>query len=314
MNPQRLSLASLMKGDLTLRAVGARVRRVTALALTTLALAVPATAHAAEAFTSGLFWRISRPGVPDSHVLGTIHVPDPRVNAVPDNVRAALEGSRVLATELVLRVVGDHLPDAEFLDPPQRLDTLLGAARFADLQRALEARDVPADTIWRLKPWAALLRLTESAGTAGASLDDNLYALARARRLPVRTLESADEQLCAFDAIPLDTQVALLVDTLGHPADGSEARERAMRSYLAGDLAALAALPPAARRDPALDPHYRALAKHLIVDRTVVMHHSLFVPLRAGGVFVAVGASHLYGDKGLLALLRADGYRITRLH
>ena len=76
-------------------------------------------------------------------MLGTIHVPDPRVNAVPDDVRAALEGSRVLATELVLRVVGDHLPDAEFLDPPQRLDTLLGAARFAQLQRALEARDVP---------------------------------------------------------------------------------------------------------------------------------------------------------------------------
>jgi len=314
MNPRRLALASLMKGDLPFGSVGATLRRLSALSLATIALALPATASAADAFTSGVFWRISRAGIPDSHVLGTIHVPDPRVNAVPDDVRAVLEGSRVLATELVLRVVGDHLPDAEYLDPPQRLDTLLGAARFAELQRMLEARDVPAATIWRLKPWAALLRLTESTDTVGASLDDSLYVLARARRLPVRTLESADEQLCAFDAIPLDSQVALLVDALGHPGDRTDARERAIRSYLAGDLGALAALPPAARRDPALGRHYRALAKHLIVDRTVVMHHSLFVPLRAGGVFVAVGASHLYGESGLLALLRADGYRISRLH
>lgn len=302
-----------MKGHVPVRPAGVTAHHLAAWVLAIIAGVLPATAMAVDVFTSGLFWRVSRPGIPDSHVLGTIHVPDPRVSAVPDDVRKALEGSRVLATELVLRVVGDHLPDAEFLDPPQRLDTLLGAARFADLQRTLEARDVAAETIWRLKPWAALLRLTESAGTASASLDDNLYALARARRLPVRTLESADEQLCAFDAIPLDSQVALLLDALGHPADRTDARERALRSYLAGDLAALAALPPAARRDPALAPHYRALAKHLIVDRTVVMHHGLFVPLRAGGVFVAVGASHLYGDKGLLALLRADGYRITRL-
>ena len=34
---------------------------------------------------------------------------------------------------------------------------------------------------------------------------------------------------------------------------------------------------------------------------------------RASGVFVAVSASHLYGSKGLLAMLRADGYRVTRL-
>ncbi|MBK7473412.1 MAG: TraB/GumN family protein [Betaproteobacteria bacterium] len=33
----------------------------------------------------------------------------------------------------------------------------------------------------------------------------------------------------------------------------------------------------------------------------------------AAGVFVAVGALHLYGEQGLLALLREDGYRLTRV-
>jgi uncharacterized protein YbaP (TraB family) len=36
--------------------------------------------------------------------------------------------------------------------------------------------------------------------------------------------------------------------------------------------------------------------------------------LRRGEAFVALGALHLYGAKGVLALLEADGYRVQRVH
>ncbi len=44
------------------------------------------------------------------------------------------------------------------------------------------------------------------------------------------------------------------------------------------------------------------------------MAHRLFLPLRDGHLFVAVGALHLHGVKGMLALLRTQGYRITRVY
>ena len=68
------------------------------------------------------------------------------------------------------------------------------------------------------------------------------------------------------------------------------------------------------RGDAELAHHYAALTRHLIDNRSVLMAHRLFLPLRAGRVFVAVGASHLDGDHGLLALLRAQGYQPHRVY
>jgi uncharacterized protein YbaP (TraB family) len=43
------------------------------------------------------------------------------------------------------------------------------------------------------------------------------------------------------------------------------------------------------------------------------MAHRLHLPLARGRVFVAVGALHLHGRDGLLALIRRQGYRVTRV-
>ncbi len=61
-------------------------------------------------------------------------------------------------------------------------------------------------------------------------------------------------------------------------------------------------------------PHFEELARHVVVNRSVQIAHRLFLPLRGGGVFVAVGALHLYGPDGLLALIRAQGYRVRRVY
>ena len=73
------------------------------------------------------------------------------------------------------------------------------------------------------------------------------------------------------------------------------------------------ARPDAARGDPSMRPHVAALIRHLVDDRSALMAHRLFLPLRGGRVFVSVGALHLDGPRGLVALLRAQGYRVRRV-
>ena len=62
-------------------------------------------------------------------------------------------------------------------------------------------------------------------------------------------------------------------------------------------------------------PNYRTAPNRRIVDdRSALMMYRLFLPLRAGGVFVAVGALHLHGAKGMLAQLKAQGYKLRRVY
>ena len=41
------------------------------------------------------------------------------------------------------------------------------------------------------------------------------------------------------------------------------------------------------------------------------MAHYMLAPLRRKGAFIAVGALHLYGEQGVLKLLKGYGYAVT---
>lgn len=276
---------------------------------------LPAAGAAKEPFSEGRLWRVSRVGVADSFVFGTIHLADPRISRLPSPVEEALARSRTLATELVPEAAESALLEFEQLDGGRRLEPLLGSAAFAQLRGELAMQGIPVPVIERLKPWAAMLKITRVSGSSDdASLDTQLASAARARGMRRMSLELVDEQVAAFDAVPLESQVAMLKHALDQRDALAATVEATIDAWLRGDLAALAKLPERiGRQFPGMAPHYRAFATHVIDGRTVLMHHRLFMPLREGRVFAAIGAAHLYGRNGLLAMLQKDGYRVTKI-
>lgn len=294
---------------------GLPVLLVTAIVAVLLSAAPPSSAAENEHFNTGRLWRISKAGSADSFVLGTIHLADSRVAAIAKPVESALAQSRILAVELVPEAGDARTLEFEELEGGQRLEPLLGAAVFARLRDQLAAQGMPLAAIDRLKPWAAMLKIARSDSRTGQkSLDDQLFVAAKILRLQTLPLELIDEQVAAFDTVPLDTQVALLKHALGQRDALAANVEPIIAAWLRGDLAGLARISDRTYEQfPGMAQHYARLTQHLIVGRTALMHHRLFMPLRKGRVFVAIGALHLYGDKGLLALLSEDGYRITKL-
>ena len=279
-----------------------------------------AEAKAAKAqapFSRGLLWRVSKPGIAASHIFGTIHIADPRVLLIPDPVKQALAQARSYAMEIQF----DPAVEARFFEAAQfedgrRLEPMIGAEAYAQVRASLRLRELPEELIARMKPWAVLANLIVTPDDYDQfTLDQKLYAMARARRLETFGLEGIEEQIAVFDGIPLDTQVALLKHGLAEREHFVGLIEPTIQAWLKRDLALLDAVHARTiARFPQMAEHYRALTKHIVDNRSVVMAHRLFMPLRRGRVFVAIGADHLYGEKGVLRLLQKQGYRVARVY
>jgi hypothetical protein len=268
-------------------------------------------------FSRGLLWRVSRPGVAASHVFGTMHIADPRVLLIPESVMQALAQAKTYAMEIQFNpAVEARFFEAAQFEDGRRLEPMIGAEAYAQVRTSLRSREVPEVIIARMKPWAALANLTVTPEDyAQTTLDQKLYALARVRRLRTFGLEGIEEQIAVFDGIPLDTQVALLKHGLAEREHFVGLIEPAIQAWLKRDLALLDAVRQRTiTRFPQMAEHYRALTRHIVENRSVVMAHRLFLPLARGRVFVAIGADHLYGEKGLLRLLQKQGYRVTPVY
>ena len=296
----------------------ARRGALTALAALAAGAMLPARAGAAPAkrrFDRGLLWRVSRGGVAPSYIFGTIHLADPRVLDLPQPVRDAFARCKRLLVESVQgRPEQARLFEAAQFEDGTRLEALIGADAFGKVAAHLHARGIPGEVIARLKPWAALANLTVTPEDyEGMNLDQDLVRLARERGMRVLGLEGIEEHISVFEGIPLDTQVALLKHGLESKDFLVSMIEPTLQAWLKRDLRGMRATAERVdARFPEVAAHYRILRQHVVRNRSVVMAHRLFLPLREGRHFIAVGADHLPGDDGVLALVQAQGWRLAR--
>ena len=281
------------------------------------ALLCPFASRAApRAFDRGLLWRVSNKGVAPSHVYGTIHVADPRLAELPGAVRGAFDRAGSLMLEF--------LPDeysrerfaeaAMFLDQ-QTLEQKIGRADFERAVEQLQPAGLPREFINKMKPWGVLLNLRNPGGADGSPLDSLLLEQARRRRMPLYQIEGVEEQIFTFDEFPMESQVALLKHSLVHRGELLALGEHTLKAYLERDLGGIWRLREEfLARHPQVAAHQAVMTKRVLYDRSVVMAFRMQRQLRRGNAFIALGALHLYGEKGVLALVEEDGYRVSRVY
>jgi uncharacterized protein YbaP (TraB family) len=199
-----------------------------------------------------------------------------------------------------------HYPDST------TLEQTIGADRFQRVMGALSIYSVPLDWKVRMKVWAVMMTLSVPPPETGFFMDLSLSLRAAGAGLKVAGLETLEQQLSFLEDMPLDYQISLLDQALLDYQQIDTVHHQLVEAYLSGDLAVITQLSDEqfAVLDPAISDYFISLG---IDRRNHRMVENLLPLLQESRVFVAVGALHLPGPQGLLALLSAQGYTLTPL-
>ncbi|UHD18383.1 TraB/GumN family protein [Thiocapsa bogorovii] len=267
---------------------------------------------AGHAATRGILFEIHSPsGAPPSFLFGTIHSEDVRVVELPAPVREAFDRSPSVALEVV--------PDASAIiramvtmayTDGRLLRDVLPADLYQETAAALGGIGMPEEAFKDLKPWAVATLLSSPPSETGEFLDMLLFRRAVADGKRVEGLETMTEQLTVFDALPESDQITLLRETLASRDQLPRIFEALTAAYLKRDIDELQRLSEQHLADS--DPRLAALFQRVVIDsRNLRMVERMAPLLDEGGWFIAIGALHLPGDQGVVALLRQRNHRVT---
>ncbi|TYO84846.1 TraB/GumN family protein [Oceanicella actignis] len=285
-------------------------------------------AAAAQPYHEGRLWRISRKGAPDSWIFGTFHSAEPAVAAPPPEALRALRAARVLMLEVTpeetarmqaaLRARPDLLMD---LGGPG-LDALLNEEERALARRVFAAYGMEWDMARRLRPWFAQTMLAQPpcalAEAQGAPvLDARLAEAAAGLGKPVAGLETWRESLGALMEQSPDEQRAGLLQALALANRAEDFQRTAAALYLRDQTLMIWEFGRALTRqilpEAEAERSERAFWRRVVSERNARFLRAAADELARGGALIAVGALHLPGKDGMLALLAEQGYALTRI-
>jgi len=294
-----------------------------------LLLIAPLAGHAAECrpvaaektaavrgqdFSRGLLWKIESPGTAPSYLFGTYHTNDPRITTLPCPVKNIFDNTASYTMEVIANGAGIvSMAEAMFFKDGKTLKDVLGEPLYQETLRAVGASGSgTAGGINNMKPWAVMMALSAPRAGRGLFLDMALQYDATRRSKPTYGLETMQEQIAVFNGMSLDDQVVLLRDAVQNFQLTQDAMEELTQAYLKRDLSALLMLNE--KFKPKDARVYSEMMDRLLVRRNANMAERMHVRLKEGNAFVAVGALHLPGETGLLRLLSAAGYHVTRVY
>lgn len=283
------------------------------LALAALAAALPACAVSYLWEVSSLTNRI--------YLFGTVHAGMASWYPLPGAVEQAFEDSPVLVVEADITDpdLMQKSARATVYTPPANLGTHVPPEDFARFERLLPRYGLPESQVIQMKPFmaASLLVFSEWARLgydAGNGVDVYLLKRAKQEKKAIVQIEGVDAQIALMDSLTDAENLAVFHGTLDAIDSGlaDEQVKGMVAAWKAGDPDGVLAV---AKKYDEQVPVAAEVEEKFIWSRHDAMLGKIQGYLEQGKQrhFVAVGALHLSGPRGLLAKLRARGYLVKQL-
>lgn len=284
----------------------------------------------ATPFASGNHWQAVR-GEDVLHLIGTLHLDDPRLKAPFDRLAPLIQSADLLlleandrdTTDLQKRLASD--PSLILLQGDTLID-LMPAPDWDRLAEAAQARGIPPFMAAKMQPWYLSMTLAippcmMADFQSGANgLDAQLNQVANDANVPTRSLEDTQTLFQIFAQEPLETQIDMMKVSLTDAETAENGMTTTLATYFEEQIAEgwhinriLAPQLSQMSKNQA-DAVFEELEQELLVNR-----NRAWIPVildaaaeTDGPIVVAFGAAHLMGEFGVLNLLAQEGFTLSR--
>ncbi len=278
-------------------------------AVMTCALALTgAQSLTAQKWENSLLWKVEGRGIQTSYVFGTLHVLPQSEFELKDKVTNAMVECKLLALELDMSdpAMPMKMMQLANMKGGTTLNELLDAPTYRKLDTLLmQSLGASVMFVNGFKPFVVsnmlIGRFIEG---QQASFELSLIEFAKEKGIPVKGLETLEEQMGFFDDVPYASQAKDLAEMVNEEEKIKEMYARMIKLYRNEEVEKLYSM----LRDYMDDPSELNIMLNKRNERWVPMMEKWSADKP---VFYAVGAGHLPGEKGVLSLLKAAGYEVT---
>lgn len=283
-------------------------KTATNIVLSALALLAGVTALVGQTDRT-LLYKIEGNDIKTSYVYGTIHVLPQEDFNLKDKVKTAFESSEQIALELDMddpSMMVEMMQNA-MMEGDASLDKLIDAEHYAELDSLLKSSvGVGVAAFNKMKPFMVSSQLLMSfIGEQPASFELTFLKMAAISGQEILGLESVKDQLDMFDEIPYQDQADDIVEMLEDPDATADMFDELVETYKKEDIDAMYEM---------MHSYFKGDADAM--DLMLHQRNQNWIPrikelASEKGTFIGVGAGHLGGEQGLVALLKAEGYTVT---
>jgi len=254
---------------------------------------------------NSIFWELESPEGKQIFIFGSIHVDDNRVVDFSDSVNNAMKKSDLFVSET------NNVNNLKALEGlGGEYNKYLSDEDFQKISELSDFHSIETEFAIKLKPWLLGFIFSSPQAMNPFNQDNLLKVAASNYGLASKGLETVDEHYSVLDTLSPEDQFQILKNVLNlSEVDKEKNYQLMIKTYLTFDLNKILNVDEEITKSIVPEKVWSSVKSELIHKRNKLFFNRLLILAKKNVLFVAVGASHLAGDDGLLQQFFQAGFK-----
>jgi uncharacterized protein YbaP (TraB family) len=263
--------------------------------------------------THTLLYEISGKGLKQpSYLYGTFHVLCNDDLLLTETIKDKLNASEQLVLELDMDAP-DFMAKMQtnmMLNNDKTLKNYLSESEYASVNQFFkDSLKMPLEQMISIKPFMLSTMLyPKYLGCTPASWEMTLVQLAQEKKMEVLGLETVEEQMKVLNALPYEQQAKVLLEGIKEYQKSKSLFLNMLTLYKTQNIEEMYKI-----SKEYFDEEMQGLEKTMLADRNHNWIPKIGKLSKEKATFYAVGAGHLGGEAGVIALLKKEGYTVKSI-